>query len=229
MSEHIERAIAEFETTIAKLTTTVENLRWFQREFPHTAAAVVPVEKSRRTYKTRTAKRLIKRTNERTNEAKPGPRPRAHRSLPDDAKLQAIVGVLNKHGGSMKPGMLADALAIDIHVLRYQMKPFLESGALTVSGATLNRLVHVGKSKAAMPAPKPNGSMKPPSPSSLDEVESRDRNVLLRIKGAGTGGRSIRELMITLGETEGALISSVDRLRIKKQIKADDNGKWVSA
>jgi hypothetical protein len=50
----------------------------------------------------------------------------------------------------MKPGALADALAINIHVLRYQMKPFLESGALAATGATLNRLVHVGRTKASV-------------------------------------------------------------------------------
>jgi hypothetical protein len=62
--------------------------------------------------------------------------------------LQAIVGVLNKHGGSMKPGALADALAIDLHKLRYQMNPFLKSGALMAIGAMLNRLVYVGKTKS---------------------------------------------------------------------------------
>jgi hypothetical protein len=130
----------------------------------------------------------------------------------------------------MKPGALADALTIDLHKLRYQMKPFLANGALTVSGATLNRLVHVGKVKTSAVEPKPNGSMKPSAPSStLAEVEERDRAVLLRIKGAGPGGRSVRELSIQLEQPEATLVNALDRLRIKRQIRDDGNGKWVSA
>lgn len=40
MSEHIQAAIVDCEQKIGALTKLVEQLRWFQREFPHSAAAV---------------------------------------------------------------------------------------------------------------------------------------------------------------------------------------------
>jgi hypothetical protein len=65
MSAHLEATIADCESKIRQLTGLVENLRWFQREFPHSAAAIVPIGPAKAGRK---AKRHIKRTNERTNE-----------------------------------------------------------------------------------------------------------------------------------------------------------------
>jgi hypothetical protein len=237
MSEHIDRAIAEFEATIVKLTGLIENLRWFQREFPHTAAAVVPIEQPRRKYKQRAVAvkpkaRRQHKTNERTNEQ--SQRQRAHRSLPDGDMLTAKILEQLHRRSPMSPADLTAAVKADKVVVRARVKKLEAAGQVTTSGVSASRLIHLANGKTTTAAgPKPNGSMNPPaaepSRSSLAEVEERDRAVLLRIKGAGQAGRSIRELMITLGENEGALVSSIDRLRIKKQIQDDGNGKWVSA
>jgi hypothetical protein len=69
MSEHVAGMIADCEGKIATLTDIVEKLRWFQREFPHTAAAVVPVEKSRRQYTRRAGKaKKADKTNKQTKQ-----------------------------------------------------------------------------------------------------------------------------------------------------------------
>jgi len=182
-------------------------------------------KRRRMVVKSRQSKRLIKRTNERTNEARRRPVSRAPRSLPDGGKAAEIVALLEQ-ASPRSPGQIAKALKCQTHVVSYHLRSLTASGAVTVTGATLNRQVHLGK-KIESPSPKPNGSMKPPS--AIDVVEARDRQVLGKIREAGAGGRSLRELGILTGETEASLSSALTRLRVKKQISADDNGKWVSA
>jgi hypothetical protein len=64
----------------------------------------------------------------------------ATRSLPDGAHAQAIVAALTKHGPT-SPGDLARALKWDISVLRYRMKPLLQSKTVLATGATINRVL----------------------------------------------------------------------------------------
>lgn len=51
MSEYVDQMIADCESKLRTLGDMVEKLRWFQHEFPHTAAAIAPIgEKPTRTY-----------------------------------------------------------------------------------------------------------------------------------------------------------------------------------
>jgi hypothetical protein len=69
MSEVVSAMIADCEGRIAALTDMLEKLRWFQREFPHTAAAIVPVAEPRRKYTRRVvvAKPKKQRAQKRTD------------------------------------------------------------------------------------------------------------------------------------------------------------------
>lgn len=55
MTTHVSEVIAYFKSKVVELTDLIEKLEWFQREFPHTAAAVVPISEPQRRKYTRRA------------------------------------------------------------------------------------------------------------------------------------------------------------------------------
>lgn len=124
-----------------------------------------------------------------------------------------------------KPSELAAGLKVSNFIVNARLKALEKRGTVKLTGATFSRQAHFVDGKA----PKPNGSMKPSPASAIDVVEARDRQVLGKIREAGSAGRSLRELGILTGESEASLSSALTRLRVKKQISADDNGKWITA
>lgn len=53
----------------------------------------------------------------------------------------AILAMLKKHGGVMKPGELAAALKLTVVNLRYRLKPLVKSKQVAVTGTTMSRRV----------------------------------------------------------------------------------------
>jgi DNA-binding Lrp family transcriptional regulator len=132
-----------------------------------------------------------------------------------------------------KPSELAAALKVSNFIVNARLKALTTQGIVKLTGATFSRLAHLDNGKSPAVAPKPNGSMNPaaePSSSPLGVVEERDRAVLQMIKDARGTGRTVRELAISRPEdSHGALEASVTRLRVKKLIAMDDNGRWTAA
>jgi len=61
--------------------------------------------------------------------------------------------VLRKHNGPMKPRELVAATKLSIHALRRRLNDLEESGQVTVTGATMNRQVSLGRARAAKEVP----------------------------------------------------------------------------
>lgn len=231
MSEHVAGMIADCESKIHQLTDIVEKLRWFQREFPHTAAAIMPADKPRRKYTLKI--KAAKKNDRQTDRAKRGPtRQPAHRSLPDkvEAELSEIQEALSKKT-PLTPGELRAKTKLTPFTLRKRLDVLVARGAVTRTGTgPRNTFVHFGKEKASTSAPKPNGSMKRTVPAlSLDEVEGLDDTVLANLRAAGRTGRSLRELQISNPEdTESALMRSLTRLKVKQKAHVDEDGRWTA-
>jgi hypothetical protein len=58
MKNYLDETIAVLEGRVQELTSVLEKLRWFRREFPHAAAAVTPA-----TRRHRKGTRRMKRTS----------------------------------------------------------------------------------------------------------------------------------------------------------------------
>jgi hypothetical protein len=71
---HVQQTIDDSEQKIAALTDVVEKLRWFQREFPYSAAAVAPAEPSKIS-EPKTAPKNDRQTDRQTEQSR-GRRPR---------------------------------------------------------------------------------------------------------------------------------------------------------
>jgi hypothetical protein len=105
-------------------------------------------------------KRAIKkRTNERTNEQKSGRHGAAltRRSLPKKTKTgahrQAILDILRAKSPQSPGELMKRAGFHNLAALRYQLKPLMKEGLVTVTGATMNRQVSLGRARAAKEAP----------------------------------------------------------------------------
>ena len=166
------------------------------------------------------------------------PRRRAVRSLPDDDVITArILEALHKKS-PRRPAELIAAAKAEKHVVRGRIKQLAADGKVTVTGATVSRLVYLGKPNgtAGPVSSKPVKSAAPVKQRSentradtaLDQVEVLDEALLANLKVAGRVGRSVGELkMIRPEESPEAIERSLTRLRIKKRVAVDHAGRWT--
>lgn len=147
-----------------------------------------------------------------------------------------------RNNNPLAPGALAATVKLTAFTLRRRVDELVKRGIVTRTGTgPRNQLVHLGKPGsyfAKDTSTKPNGSMPAvkagpsaaPSTSPLSVVEERDRAVLQLIKDAHRIGRTVRELAISRSDdSHGAIEASITRLRVKKLIEMDDNGRWTAA
>jgi hypothetical protein len=198
MTDSIALAIEELSGKIAVLTDLRDKLVTFRREWPHTAAAMVPVAVA------------------------PAPRPSTTRAAPSIAvdPEQAILDTLKAGGGSIKPGELARALDLSPVAMRRAIAPLLQSKAVIVTGATAARRFCL---PTHAPAPPPERPRADPA----DVVANRDATILAifrQRRGALSVGWLLSQLPAESGMDDVskglALEGVLRRLRIKGLIES---------
>lgn len=133
MTDHVALAIEEIDQTIARLTDVRDKLRWFRQEFPHTAAAMVPVvETADRAGAVRAAAGVT---------VTPPLRSRDHASagatLDDlDARILQTIAALG--GVRLKAGPLLKKLKISRPALARHVKALVDAGRLEKHGQRMS-------------------------------------------------------------------------------------------
>jgi hypothetical protein len=69
-------------------------------------------------------------------------------------KGAAILAMLKKHGGVMKPGELAKAMQLELGTLRYQLKPLEHAKQVVITGVTAGRRISLPGKQPAKEAPQ---------------------------------------------------------------------------
>jgi hypothetical protein len=69
-------------------------------------------------------------------------------------KGAAILAMLKKHGGVMKPGELAKAMKLELGTLRYQLKPLEHAKQVVITGVTAGRRISLPGKQPAKEAPQ---------------------------------------------------------------------------
>lgn len=251
MSEHIENAIADCESKIAQLTDLVEKLRWFQREFPHTAAAIEKKNDKPRKYKRRgkvdrprkavrgrpRASKGDRPTDRTTERAKPGPRPKAPRSLPNVSQgsdHDRVLAAIQSHDGRCRPREIIEATKFPAWKVSTLLKVLEAKHLVTRKGFTV-QLAGNGAAAAlkpdatpsaapAMPSGNGHAAQAPASPASSVIVEARDLSLKMLVKKGPATFAQLLEAMpeeteLDVEQRRHACMRTIRRLQLKNVIR----------